>query len=239
MVRSRNAMTFAVVLVGMPWASSLAGQACYESSILSPTPFMGNNGELFRLADGSVWEVKFEYQYLYEYYPKVTICPARSVLIVRGKSLNVQRVASAPVQRGEATTQAPTLDRRPAASAYHDEFSFFDSRGRAVAYLDISQELVFYLWSGQPVAYLDNESVYGFNGKHLGWYQNGRVYDLAGAVVAAPADAFREPVSTAPPRAPQGLRPLKGLKELRPLKPMFRQTWSDTPASVFFLMGRS
>jgi len=32
-------------------------QDCYQSSIVSPTPFMGNNGEIFKLADGSVWEV--------------------------------------------------------------------------------------------------------------------------------------------------------------------------------------
>jgi len=27
---------------------------CYESRILSPSPFMGNNGEIFKLADGSL-----------------------------------------------------------------------------------------------------------------------------------------------------------------------------------------
>lgn len=71
------------------------GQNCYESSILSPTPFMGNNGEVFKLADGSLWEVKYEYKYLYEYYPKVTICPGRGVLLLRSQTLRVQKVASA------------------------------------------------------------------------------------------------------------------------------------------------
>lgn len=28
-------------------------QDCYESTIVSPTPFMGNNGEVFKLSDGS------------------------------------------------------------------------------------------------------------------------------------------------------------------------------------------
>ncbi|WP_176716409.1 hypothetical protein [Aeromonas sp. EERV15] len=48
---------------------------CIESSIVSPSPFMGNNDEIFKLSDGSLWIVKNEYEYLYEYYPSITICP--------------------------------------------------------------------------------------------------------------------------------------------------------------------
>ena len=55
---------------------------------------MGNNGEIFKLADGSIWEVKYEYEYLYEYQPDVIICPSRGKLAIKGKSLNVQPVAS-------------------------------------------------------------------------------------------------------------------------------------------------
>ncbi|HOI83435.1 MAG TPA: hypothetical protein PKW30_03910 [Campylobacterales bacterium] len=38
---------------------------CYESSIMKPSPFMGNNGEVLQLADGSLWEVKNSYEYMY------------------------------------------------------------------------------------------------------------------------------------------------------------------------------
>lgn len=69
-------------------------QSCFESIITSPTPFMGNNGEIFKLADGTIAEVVAEYEYLYEYYPSVTICPDRSVLIVNGKKLNIQLVSN-------------------------------------------------------------------------------------------------------------------------------------------------
>jgi hypothetical protein len=71
-------------------------QACYNSSILSPSPFMGNNGEIFKLSDGSVWEVKYEYEYMYEYYPSVIICPSRGKLILGKKSLNVAQISGAP-----------------------------------------------------------------------------------------------------------------------------------------------
>lgn len=54
---------------------------------------MGNNDEIFKLDDGSLWQVKYEYEYLYEYFPTVIICPRRGKLMVGKKSLNVQLVA--------------------------------------------------------------------------------------------------------------------------------------------------
>lgn len=45
----------------------------------------------------------------------------------------------------------------------------------AVAYIDADDELTIYLWGGKPVAYLERDTgnefhVYGFSGKHLGWF---------------------------------------------------------------------
>lgn len=83
---------FAVVLC-FAIAGQASAQTCYESSILSPAPFMGNNGEIFKLADGTIWEVKFESSYLYAYYPAVVICPSRGTLLMDKKSLKVQLVS--------------------------------------------------------------------------------------------------------------------------------------------------
>jgi hypothetical protein len=81
----------------------LNAQACYESSILSPSPFMGNNAEILKLADGSLWQVKGEYEYLYAYYPSVIICPSLKKLIVEKKSLNVELVSG--IQKGATSTK--------------------------------------------------------------------------------------------------------------------------------------
>jgi hypothetical protein len=185
------------IVVWLLMTRAVFGQACYESSIMSPTPFMGNNGEIFKLADGSIWEVKYEYEYLYEYYPTVTICPSRGRLIVRGKALNVEQLKApgSPSRSGTPTQPArpdrfPQLEVRP-----DDEFSFYDSQGRAAAYFEPSGGLTAYLWSGEPVGYLDDESIFGFNGKHLGWYHDGLIYDHDGGIVVAPPSAFRESLS--------------------------------------------
>lgn len=71
-----------------------SGSGCFDSSIQSPSPFMGNNGEVFKLFDGTIGEVFAEYEYLYEYYPSVTICPAQSIMIIAGKKLNITIIAA-------------------------------------------------------------------------------------------------------------------------------------------------
>ena len=77
-------------LVNKGGGSSTSRSDCYESSIQKPTPFMGNDEEIFVLLDGSVWQVKYEYEYMYEYYPTVIACPSKGYVIVEGKKLNAQ-----------------------------------------------------------------------------------------------------------------------------------------------------
>ncbi len=85
-------------------------ERCHRSSIISPVPFMGND-EVFKLADGSLWKVMFEYQYMYEYYPSVVICPSRGELRVNGKSLSVT-----PVSGGVKVRRNPERVRQGSVS---------------------------------------------------------------------------------------------------------------------------
>jgi len=85
-----------------------SAQDCHQSSIFSPSPFLGNNDEIFKLADGSLWQVKYEYQYLYAYSPSVTICPGRGKLIIGGKSLNVRLVSGSPNQSSSKRSASET-----------------------------------------------------------------------------------------------------------------------------------
>ena len=85
------------------FATTSSAQGCHESTIVSPSPFMGNNGEIFKLADGSFWEVKYEYEYLYAYSPQVIICPSKGKLSVESKTLNVQSVSGTAAPRSKLT----------------------------------------------------------------------------------------------------------------------------------------
>ena len=59
-----------------------------SSSITAPTPFLETMMK-FQLADRAIWQVQYEYLYLYKTYPAVTICPSAGKLIIDGISLNI------------------------------------------------------------------------------------------------------------------------------------------------------
>lgn len=122
-----------------------------------------------------------------------------------------------------------------------DETTLFDGRGRAVAY--VAEDLTIYLWSGKPVAYLDRDSaggfhVYGFNGKHLGWFVRGIVRDGQGDG----ACALKEVLSSTeiePIKSIKEIKPIKSIKEISPIRPIFSRSWSDTPCQFLLQDGAS
>jgi hypothetical protein len=121
-----------------------------------------------------------------------------------------------------------------------DEVSLFDFKGRPTAY--VAEDQTIYLWEGKPVAYLDGQdkdipSIYGFNGKHLGWFRDGIMYDNEGYPVGGIKEAFTSPTQLEPLKGLKELKPLKSLKELKPLKPLFSKQWSEVPLKYFLKAG--
>ena len=122
-----------------------------------------------------------------------------------------------------------------------DEISLFDFKGRPAAY--IAEDDTVYLWEGKPVAYLDEGQskdgfdIYGFNGKHLGWFRSGILYDHDGHVVGGIKEVFTSPTQLEPLKGLKELKPLKSLKELKPLKPLFSKQWSEVPLKYFLRDG--
>lgn len=119
------------------------------------------------------------------------------------------------------------------------EISLFDRNGAAAAY--IADDQTIYLWSGKPVAYLTPDSaggahVYGFNGKHLGWFVDGVVHDRNGAVSCAVKEAV--PTTQFEPfKAFKAFQPFKSFTEFAPFRPFLTKTWAELHASEHFLSG--
>lgn len=90
-------------------AGATLAQDCYSSSVQSPAPFLGNHGEIVKLADGSMWEVQHSYEYFYEYNPSIVVCPGRGKMVVKDKTLNVLPVGNAPGQKTGATVVESTI----------------------------------------------------------------------------------------------------------------------------------
>jgi hypothetical protein len=134
-----------VALAALAFVSTSAVAAsCYEASIRSPTPFMGNNDEVFKLDDGSMWQVKYEYEYLYEYYPSVVICPDSGKLHIQGKALNIAPIGRVP-QSGRSQSPKPA---QASAIEAHIEGDFKGWDGETIFRLDNGQ-----IWQQASYAY--------------------------------------------------------------------------------------
>ena len=60
------------------------------------------------------------------------------------------------------------------------ETTLLDRYGVPKAYITDEEENLIYLWNGKPVAYINDENVYSWQGRHLGWFFDGILYDLKG-----------------------------------------------------------
>ena len=79
------------------------------------------------------------------------------------------------------------------------EKSLFNKNGDAVAYLTDDYNRTIYLWDGQQVAYLFNDRhIYGANGKHLGWFIDGVIFNPSGERIGFTANTCPVPPSKEP-----------------------------------------
>lgn len=114
---------------------------------------------------------------------------------------------------------------------------FYDCHGQPTAYTENGIDI--YLFTGEPVAYLDRDAVYGFNGKHLGWFDNGWMRDLNGGCVFFTENATGsgpvKPVKyVCPVKHVKHIKPVKGVKEVRHVRAVNRLGWSRLSGRQFF-----
>jgi hypothetical protein len=101
------------------------------------------------------------------------------------------------------------------------QVTLFDGAGVAVAYVDYEDEATIYSFAGEPLAYLHEDHVYGFNGQHLGWFEQGVLRDHAGLSAGFFKD--KSPVFTQfePFKGFKQFKPFRGFQEFAPFKPFF------------------
>ena len=127
----------------------------------------------------------------------------------------------------------------PAGAAF--EIPLFDPDGHMVAFINFDDEnLTIYLLPGEPVAYLyssyHGHSIYGFNGEHLGWFEDGVIRDNEGHMVGygnpPPGGLFAKPPAIYPRS-----KPFRSIRRLEPLYPLDPRDWSDIPLADFLAAG--
>lgn len=122
-----------------------------------------------------------------------------------------------------------------------DEVTLYNSSGTPVAY--IGDESTIYLWNGISAAYLDTSAgesnIWGFNGKHLGWFENGVIWDNRGDGACAIEAALPNFGKPEPLKSLKRLRPLKQQQELTPLKPTISRRFGKIRCAILLILGRA
>ena len=122
------------------------------------------------------------------------------------------------------------------AQSGFDEITLYSSPGQPIAYIAPNDDLTIYLWSGKPVAYLHAEDVYTFNGRHLGWFVKGLVYNHRGQIVGAIRSRLTSVPQISPIKSLKELKPIKGIREISPLRPVLGVSWSEDQTLLSFLL---
>ncbi|PSL23702.1 4-fold beta flower protein [Chitinophaga ginsengisoli] len=118
------------------------------------------------------------------------------------------------------------------------DVALFNKDGKAIAYIDTKdKDQTIYLYSGEPVAVISETDVYGFNGKHLGWFEKGIVQDHTGKRIGNTKKAATGYTQYEPYKSYKQQKPYMGYKGYPPYKPYLSNTWSDDSFETFLLQG--
>lgn len=117
-----------------------------------------------------------------------------------------------------------------------EKLVFYDKEGRAVAYTPDREHI--YAFPGIPLAYREGSSVYTFTGEHLGWWEQGWLWDHAGAAALFVGRALGGPARPPTRETPRPGRPWKLPRRMHqesaPPQPSPVAEWSPRSGLHFF-----
>ena len=125
-----------------------------------------------------------------------------------------------------------------------EEITLYNPQGIPIAYIDTDDEdIAIYMWDGNAVAYLhpddmyDYHHIYGYNGKHLGWYEEGMVLDHNGYIVGFVEGVMNIYLQFEPFKLYKKIKPFKTFREFIPYKPVPQIYYSDEKLTDFLMKG--
>lgn len=154
-----------------------------------------------------------------------------------GKVYSFNATQLCPLQIANQGVPGPALN-----SGGDRDVSLFDSTGKPVAYIDSSDGTTIYLWGGQPVAYLDTDAsggydVYGFNGRHLGWFTNGAIWDHSGYAACAVRQRLMTVPQIAPVKGVQQIQPIRAVEQIAPIEPVLMNSFGSKSCESLLRSG--
>ncbi|MEZ8069423.1 4-fold beta flower protein [Vibrio sp. FF145] len=170
------------------------------------------------------------------------VSPSGDIFTMLGNNVRIFCSFSSPdsddllfLDVSEAKLSNPSLKK----SARSGDTSLFNAQGKPVAYISDGAEQVIYIFNGLPVAYIDSSSnVYGFNGKHLGWFENDILWDHQGGRIGFTKSTYQGYTSFEPFKGFKQFKPFKAYTQYAPYKPYKGLVNSSTDLENWLMQGR-
>lgn len=113
---------------------------------------------------------------------------------------------------------------------------YYDQTGTPRAYTINGVDI--YLFSGEPAAYIEQDMVYAFSGKQLGWSWDGWIRDLNGYCVFftpyATGGVYKPYMGFVPYAAYRQYLPYKSYRQYPQMRPYKKNAWSNLSGLAFF-----
>ena len=120
-----------------------------------------------------------------------------------------------------------------------NQITLFDRTGKPVAYIDYQEDAAIYSFPGRPLAYINADmDVYTFHGKHLGWFEDGIVWDHRGRQVGFTEETCPVLIHFEPFKGFQQFQPFRGFEQFPPFKP-FKANVHSNIGLIDFLLGKT
>jgi len=126
----------------------------------------------------------------------------------------------------------------PSAPQRKSEVTLFGKSGDPQAYISAPEGNTVYSFGGEPLAYIDaKNNIYGFNGVHLGWFEDDVVWDQKGLRVGFTSKTCPVFTQFEPFKGFKRFKPFKAFKQFAPFKPFKSQVFSESDLIEFLRRG--
>lgn len=134
---------------------------------------------------------------------------------------------------------ATSISSQNKESVDYSDLTLFDDNGEPTAYISDQKERVIYTFAGMPMAYIDEQSnIYGFNGVHLGWFEDNIIWEHSGSRVGFTKDTCPVYSKFEPFKGFKQFKPFKAYTQYAPYKPYKGYGNSNIPLESFLGGGR-
>ena len=113
------------------------------------------------------------------------------------------------------------------------ETTLYDAHRRPRVYISADGENNIYTWDGHVVACIDGEEVFGWRGRHIGWFVEGVLYDCKGFRIGFTAESFTDQTFPDPGKYAKYVKPRRYPKLTAQARPEFSQGNSNEDLEKF------